>query len=135
MRLRALSAALALSLAACSNGSGFLHLFPPKPSGEIVLTLVGGNGKPIDTTSTAPQPVSGAFSLHVSETNYSGYFNASILSYSSPAEGPCYTVPSTNNSVLTFEPTSEFGCSGTTVEAIEVTDTDGHATTQYFEGD
>ncbi|MGH7736351.1 MAG: hypothetical protein ACREMP_00530 [Candidatus Tyrphobacter sp.] len=135
MRTPALFAALILSLTACSNGSGFLNLFPPKPSGTINLVLVGGNGKTMDTTASSPQAVSGGFSLSVSEQNYSGYFTATIVSYSSPATGPCYTPGGTSNSTLTFAPSSATGCSGLTVEGIQVTDDAGHSTTQFVQGD
>jgi hypothetical protein len=125
---------LVLALTACSveNGGKILQ---PTPSGNVQVSLVGGDGSVLQTTKKDPQPVPAGFSLYVNEPWYTDYFTATVVSWTANTPEPCLVVPAKpQNQVMTFSWLSSAGCgpSSGDVEGVRVSDIFGHQTLQYF---
>jgi hypothetical protein len=126
----------------CSSGGGIFQ--PPKSSGVVVATQVGGSA--MSTSPGSPLLVNGGFSVTLSESNYSAPFTATIVSYTAPTVGPCYTVSmDVTGTVATFTPRAAPPVSGSTtgpspclqlgtdVESVLFQDQQKHTNQQYFE--
>lgn len=125
---------LLLALTACSveNGGKILQ---PTPSGDVQVSLVGGDGSVLQTTEKDPQPVPGGFSLYVNEPWYTDYFTATVVSWTANTQQPCLVVPAKpQNQVMTFSWRDGQNCGPSTgdVEGVRVSDIFGHQTLQYF---
>ena len=142
-RLRSLAAALCAvaTLAGCASGGGLFQ--PPKASGTIVATRVG-TSTPLATSATNPLPVSGAFSVALSEANYAATFTATIVSFTAPTTQSCYSVAMDGTgTIATFTPraappigggTGPSPCSqtGMDVEAVLFQDQQKNSNLQYY---
>jgi hypothetical protein len=128
--------------AGCSSGGGLFQ--PPKSSGLVVATQVGGST--MATSAGSPLLVNGGFSVALSEGNYSATFTATIVSYTAPTVGPCYTVTmDSTGTIATFTPraappvsgavTAPSPCLqlGTDVESVLFQDQKKHTNQEYFE--
>jgi hypothetical protein len=142
---RTVMAVLVLSLSACGGGSGGFLSTGPKPSGSISAAMQG-SGVVMSTNKSAPTPVSGSFAIAVSESGYSDYYTATVVSYTAPTTAACLVPPVTpNNAVLAFkqqaspplDPTIKISPCATSsdVEGIRIADTAGHSTIVYVERD
>jgi hypothetical protein len=122
----------------CSSGGGVFQ--PPKASGIVVATLVGGSTIPA-TSSTNPLIVNNAFSISLSESNYSATFSATIVSYTAATSQSCYVVAMDGTQTIAiFTPRSAPAippgpCSPpmSDIEGVLFQDQQGHALTLYFQ--
>jgi hypothetical protein len=132
---------LAVLFVACSSGGGIFQ--PPKSSGVIVAREVGSS-IPLATSANNPLIVNGAFSIVLSEANYSATFTAEIVSYTAPATESCYGVTMDGTgTVATFTPRSAPATNGGSVspcsqsgidlEEVLFKDQQQHSNEQFFE--
>jgi hypothetical protein len=134
MKIAFAALVLIVSLAACSVEQGGTIL-QPKPSGVVQVYLIGGSGGALASSKKHPIVVHNAFSLNVTESWYTNYFTAKVISWTIDSPEPCYQVPSKpENTIMTFKPLSGGGCypGNGDVEGISIADIYGHNTIQYF---
>lgn len=96
------------------------------------------SGPPITTSLTQPSPVSGGFSIFISENGYAGPFTATIISFTASSANACYTVGMDSTATVAIftprsAPTANGPCGhGTDTEGVLFTDQHGNYNEQFF---